>query len=71
MPTELPHTDDATVMRMSIAWSIVDRAGLQQTTPAQSPEEKRKTLTQAYIDTYNAIIANEDQPKGAKMSFGN
>jgi hypothetical protein len=66
MANQLPNTDDATVMRMAIAWEIVLQA--HPTASGHKPEETLKTLTEAYTTTYNTLLQNEP-PKGGNIQF--
>ena len=68
MAAELPNTDDATVMRMAVAWEIVLRANYP-TASGQKPDDILKTLTEAYTKTYSALLANEEPHKGSNIQF--
>jgi hypothetical protein len=54
-----PETNDKDVARMTVAWAIVQASNYTAVSYVGHGEEARKAMTQAYIETYNAILANE------------
>lgn len=56
---EIPETDNADVARMALAWNIVVATNYTGKMSGQQAEVIRSALVKAYIETYNAILANE------------
>ncbi|MBZ0295539.1 MAG: hypothetical protein K8L99_23475 [Anaerolineae bacterium] len=52
-------TNSVEVTRMTIAWEIARASNFASTQGGLRGEELRNALTEAYINTYNAILANE------------
>lgn len=59
MASEVPATNNVHVSRMAVAWYIVAAANYTGRMPQPSAADLRERLTAAYIETYNAILANE------------
>ena len=68
MALELAETDNITVGRISVAWHIVLASGYATTMHGQPNESIRKALTTAYVETYNAILANEQSAGNAPQT---
>ncbi len=58
MALEMPDTDATYVARMAVAWNIIVAANYHGRLPHDS-ETNRKDMVNAFIETYNAILANE------------
>jgi hypothetical protein len=65
MTAKFPNTDSVTVARIAVAWNIVERASLDI---GDDTETRRKRLTEAFIETYNAIRENERSKGGVEAS---
>lgn len=60
MATELPNTENESIMRMAVAWNIVYASNFHVKNYA-NPDERRKAILNAYLLSYNAILDNEQQ----------
>lgn len=52
---EFPNTESKEVARMAVTLNIVLQAGFS----SSSPKNRLTDMVTAYIETYNAILANE------------
>ncbi len=58
MALEIPNTETAEVAHIALAWNIVLAANYHGRTPQPSPEDLRREMTSAFIETYNTILQN-------------
>lgn len=55
----VPNTENTEVARMALAWAIVHAAVSKKGLSSGDTDKAAQELTAMYIETYNAILANE------------